>query len=337
MSTSLPFTISAKDELVNHAVIDASYMQVWFEDFGDALAPGTTQLHQHIDYKIWADSYHSLRTSVEARATTKWHTERLKDLGTHRKAIFPKPFERPLWDPALELDDEDGVQHSFDAPAIIYLRKKYRTITAPVILKTALTLVNVLETGHTHALFSSLEAARTTFPFIPRSMLALYPFEATDVAGPTWHAVINLIEVKRDETVIEFLHRMQFEQTEQTEHASAPWLEMMSALGDAGDMIPAITQAQIFNWVPGMGATGTNPHENFQVVSAVVRPAVGVTVFGGIGGTDLSTMFLHLRGDAVTKDQIEKMAKDLEKIVLWIVDESNWVKSIADFGECVLE
>jgi hypothetical protein len=213
------------------------------------------------------------------------------------------------------------------------LRQTHRNITAPITMKAALALLNVHRTGHTHALFSNLEAARTTFPFVPKSMEN--QFEATDIAGPTIEAVINLIEIKPNESVLEFLYRMQDDQTNLTKYASAPLKDIMFALGNSGPMIPTVIQSQIFNWVPGMGTTGTNPYTNMELLSAVVRPEVGLALNAGLGGKDSSTMFLHVRGDGLDMKAFQFMAYDLEKITRWILNPEHWDKSIGGFGECL--
>jgi hypothetical protein len=322
-------------DIVNHAVIDASYAQIWLEDFDRALEGTLTQLPVHIDYKLWADSYFSMRQSPEARAATKWHLKQFENFETHRKAIFPPPFERATWDPVLEVGEEDGVQHSFEASGLVNLRKEYRNISVHIPLKAALALLNTQKTGHTHALFANLEAARTTFPFVTKSMEMLEQFEATDVSGPTIESVINLIEIRPEERVHEFLQRMQSHQTNLTKYASAPWREIMSALGKSGDMIPAVTQAQIFNWVPGMGTTGTDPNSNFKIINAVVRPQVGFAVNAGLGGPEANTMFLHVRGDAFDRAGLMALATDLEKVLGWMTEEKHWNAPVSGFVECL--
>ncbi|RDI89388.1 hypothetical protein Vi05172_g842 [Venturia inaequalis] len=178
---------------VSHAVIDASYAQIYSEDFDRALA-GSTNLHEHLDYKIWADSYHSLRTSPSARAATKWHLKRLQTIASHKQALWPPIPARSKYDPTTQ-STEDGYQTSFEAPTMPSLRKAHPTLTAIIILKAALALLNTHKTGHTHALFSNLEATRTTFPFHPKSLHETGKWEATDVAGPTISSVINLIPI----------------------------------------------------------------------------------------------------------------------------------------------
>jgi hypothetical protein len=316
---------------VSHAVIDASYAQIYSEDFDRALA-GTTTLHEHLDYKIWADSYHSLRTSPEARAGTKWHLKRLKNIASHKKALWPQIPQRSKYDPTAQ-DSEDGYQFSFEAPDIPKLRKEHTNLTAIVVLKAALALLNIHKTGHTHALFSNLEAARTNFPFLPKSVEATGQWEATDVAGPTIESVINLIPINPSETILDFLQKMQEDQLNLTKYASTPWREIMASLGEAGKMIPEVNTTQIFNWVPGFGTTGTNPYDNFRMVNAVVRPQVGLAVNAGLGGEKSTTIFLHLRGDALTVEELQELAKELERITVWITKLENWEREVGGFKE----
>lgn len=321
---------------MSHAAIDASYAQIYSEDFDRALT-GSTNLHEHLDYKIWADSYYSLRTSPEARAGTKWHLTRLKTIASHKKALWPPTPNRSKYDPTVQ-ETEDGYQTSFEAPKIPLLRKANPNLTAVIILKAALALLNIHRTGHTHALFANLEAARTSFPFLPKSLQDTGKWEATDVAGPTISSAINLIPITNpSETVLDFLARMQEDQKNLTKYASTPWREIMSSLSlnnkDTGDLIPQVTTTQIFNWVPGFGTTGTDPYANFRLVNAVVRPLIGLAVNAGLGGEKGCTVFLHLRGDAMGVGELRRFAGELERIVLWVCEGANWGRKVGEFGE----
>lgn len=313
---------------VNHAIVDASTGQIFSEDLDRTLS-GAPTISEHVDYKLWADSYYSLRTSPEARAATKWHVKRLKGLAAHKKALWP-PFSMPqnAEDSIVEGDGEDAVPYDFDVPGIQELRREHSHITATIVLKTAVALLHIFHTGHTHALFANLEAARTTFPFIPKTMEATGQFEATDVSGPTIQAVVNLVEYKAEETVLSLLERMQQDQLNLTKYASAPLREIMSALGTAGSMIPETVGHQLFNWVPGMGASGTNPHEHFEMLSAVVRPLLGFSINAGIGGPDSRTIFMLLRGASFDRETYKKLGMELEKITLWLTDRDNWDRPV---------
>jgi hypothetical protein len=316
---------------VNHAIVDASTGNIFCEDL-DRMLSGAPGLPEHLDYKLWADSYYNLRTSPEARAATKWHVKRLKGLATHKKALWP-PYSMPQneFDSIVKGDGEDAVPHDFDAPGVQELRQKHSHITAIIVLKTAMALLNIFHTGHTHALFTNLEAARTTFPFMPKTLEATGQFEATDISGPTIQAVVNLVEFKPEETVLSLLGRMQEDQLNLTKYASAPLREIMSALGTAGSMIPEAVGHQIFNWVPGMGTTGTNPYEHYEMISAVVRPCLGFSVNAGMGGPDSRRIFMQLRGVSFDREAYKKLGLELEKITLWLTARDNWEKPVGGF------
>lgn len=294
----------------------------------------TAAMVQHPDYKLWADSYFTLRSSPEARRAVKWHANRLKDFKAHKKAMWPQAPTRVPYDDA-DFSGPDGVQYSFKAPGIRAFRRQHRTVTAPIFVKAALALINIHKTEHTHALFANLEAARTSYPFITKAMAKSGQYEATEVAGPCIESVINLVEIRSDETNAAFLHRMQEDQTNLTKYASAPWREIISALGDAGHMIPDVTQSQIYNWVPGMGTTGTNPFDNFEMLNAVVRPQVGLAFNCGMGGSDGDTIFLHIRGDSLSDEEMLQLAKELEAVTTWMVDKNNWDRPVGGFSSAI--
>jgi hypothetical protein len=282
-----------------------------------------SMLQPHPDYKVWADSYFTLRNSPEARRAVKWHLNRLKDIKSHQKAIYPPPQPRAPYDGGMS-DGPDGVLHNFEALGIREFRQEYRSITGPVFLKAALVLVNAYRTGHTHALFANLEAARMAFPFITKAMAETGQYEATEVAGPTIQSVINLVEVKPDEQVADFLQRMQDDQVNLTKYASAPLRDLISALGNGGKLILEVIQAQIYNWIPGTATTGANSLKNAELVNFVARPQLSLAVNAGLGGPNGCTVFMNLRGDAFSDEGMNDIAKELELVTKWITEKQNW-------------
>lgn len=320
---------------VDHAVIDASTGLIWRSDF-DKSFEGTPSLSEHIDYKLWADSYFNQRTSAEARAAVKWHVQRLKDIGQHRTALWP-PYVMPndAQEYTVKSFEEDAMHYSFEAPAILEFRRLHPKITATVVAKTAFALFLANRTGHSHALFANYEAARTTFPFLPKILEATGQFEATDVSGPTMQAVMNAVEYRAEETVLEFLERMQQDQRDLTAHAPAPLRQIMSALGGDGDMIPEIIGHCSFNWVPGMGAYGTNPNQNFETISAIVRVRQGLSSNFGLGGPDGTTFFIDLRSVHFDMDGLRQVGVEIEKITQWLLSKENWSAAVGGHREAL--
>lgn len=331
---------------VHHCVIDASMAQIIQEDMDRALAGvyagiETTvglmaKLIPHVDYKPWADSYFNLRNSVEARAATKWHVRRLSSLWQHIEAgaLFPPTVRTPRdeYNAAL-VGGEDCIPITFDIPDIHLLRKEHSSITAQAVVKSAVSLMNVYRTGHTHALFTNHEASRTFFPFIPKAMMDLAPkqYEATDVSGPAYQNVCNLLEIKNEETVLAFLGRVQDEQTLLTKHAAAPLKEIMKGLEKGEELVPEVIGAQVYNWVPGLGTTGTNPHHNHEVLAAVVRPHLGLSLNCGLGGPQNQTVIVQVRGDGFDMDGLRKVGEEIEAITKWLVSKEHWDSVVGEY------
>lgn len=332
----------------NHAIIDASMAQMIQEDLDRTLAAASksesvtsyallSELEPHVDYKAWADWHYNLRTSTEARAATKWHVRRLKSLAEHVKtgALFPSTPRSG--ETAALRRGEEPVLISVDVPGFQTLRKEHPHITAAVVVKAAVALANVQRTGHSHAAFGNLEAARTYFPFVSRSLMdqatsGQEHFVATDVSGPTFQMVFNLVEVDngRRETVLQFLQRMQDEQTALSKHASAPLREIIKGLDEAspgsGALLPRLIDTQHFNWRPGLGTTGTEPFQHMKVSEPAVRPTTGLVFHAGLGGKQSQTLFMVVLcdGSRVTTEEAASMGEAVVAITQWLMTKDNW-------------
>ena len=329
---------------LHHAVHDASSMRLVLEDLNKALAAPERPLQPHVPFQTWADIYHSLRNSPRATMEVNWHVRRLSSLHLHRKALYP-PAKLPRQGKTA---DPDGLDYGFDAPQLMNLKRHHPQITASVVLKAAMALVNITRTQHTHALFSNFEAARSTLPFWPNTLRhlpandysSLADLDASDVVGPTMNAVINLIPVNRSESALDLLTRLQNEQIQLTKHAHAPWRSIMSNLdalhpgGNAGNMLPETHQTQFLTWVPGF----LGDYENIRVVQIAIRSALGIVFVGGLGGPKATTYMLSLRWDVAkySKEETERFVGDLEKAVVWLLDEENWEAPIGELLDVIM-
>jgi hypothetical protein len=91
------------------------------------------------------------------------------------------------------------------AACLYPLRASIPTLTNPVLVKAALALLNVHYVFYTHAVFSNIQAARGSLPFIPDYLLPHVDVNCADVAGPYFTFVVNIIEVRREESLRNFL------------------------------------------------------------------------------------------------------------------------------------
>jgi hypothetical protein len=80
-----------------------------------------------------------------------------------------------------------------------------------------------------------------------------------------------------------------------------------------------------------LGTSGTNPHGNFEMLDAVVRPRQGLSLNAGLGGPDSITFIMHLRGIGHNREEHKQMGVDLEKITLWLVAKENWESPVSGY------
>jgi len=262
----------------------------------------------------------------------KWHAERLAGIHFHRKALYP-PALTPR---RANMGFSDGLDYSFDVPALVEFKHRHPHIAGSVIFKAAMALVNVARTKHTHALFANLEAARSSMPFWPDTFrhinstngTTLADLDASDVSGPTMNGVINLIPVERCEKVLAFLNRVQSDQIELTKHAHAPWRHIIKALNDqhpgeyAGEMLPNTVRAQFLSWVPGL----LGEYEKIRVERMSIRTAQGLVIVASLGGEKGTEYKVTLRWDVAnySAEEAKAFIKDLEATVRWLMEEYNW-------------
>lgn len=306
--------------------MDATYQARFLGDLNEALyTPQPRSLRSHASYKLWAESYYSLQTTPQARKSIAWHAKYLEGVQDHLKdAQWPQtPLTRGPFDPTGK-GYVPGVRHSFVVPELAALRKQHPDISAPIVVKAALALLNIRRTGTKSAIFSNVQAGRTAWPFLPTSFTQDPAFnsmdEATDVAGPLLQSVTNFIKFSHDETVLQLLRRLQADQADLTQHAHAPWSEIEKVLdrrtldvSKHTGLMRKVFTTQIFNWIPGMGAqvAGTRePFEHLKSLASVTRWQVGVIVRAGLGGVDNDTVYLALLGDGLNAKQMKDMVEE---------------------------
>lgn len=312
----------------HHTIVDAFMVQLLCDDLEKCLASMDQPIRPHVDFKLWSDSYYSLRNSPEAAAAVEWHASRLRALPSLEAAIWPGM-------PPHEVTEGGAmVRRVFDAPGLRRLRADHGLMPATV-LKTAQALLNVHRTGQPRAVFSNFEACRGGFPFLPRSVEALGCFDAADVSGPTFTSVINVLEVLRPgEGALRLLVRVQEDQEELTRRAAAPAQLIKDALGPKGYLMEEVVRSQWFNWSPGVGASIGDPYENIEVLNHNPTESsargMGLGVRAGVGGPDGITYVVIVRTAILDESGAGRIAADLERLTMWLVDPENWNKPVSE-------
>jgi hypothetical protein len=318
-------------------VHDVSSQRLFLEDLELALKWPERALKPHIDYKAWCDSFAAMRMSPEATAAVNYHVKRLKGIHKHAKGLYPKA---PAPGASITTSP-DGLDYSFDVQGLRDLQKVDSTIIAAVVLKAAMAIVDVNRTGYTHALFNNFEASRKRFPFIPEGLEALNPdvFQASDVNGPVMQGVCNLVSVDPNESIIQYLHRLQMDQRELSVYADAPLKRVIDELnadgsGD-GDMAVEVHRTQFISWVPGF----LGEYENIDVAQLAIRCDAGLVVVAGLGGPTGTMLIMTTRWDVAnyTRELTRAYLKHIELTMLWMIDKHNFDKPVADLLSYIAE
>ncbi|KZN84721.1 hypothetical protein EN45_088630 [Penicillium chrysogenum] len=191
-------------------------------------------------------------------------------------------------------------------PSFIGLQRQYPMLTTPVIIKAALALMVILHTNHTRALIMDPEAQRTRFPFIGENTPLKSIPEAANVAGPTFGGS---------------------DQKNLTKHANVPWHELSHQTSHPiEDIIPAVEESMIFNWVPSLGPAvlEESSFQNMAVKQTYIRTKLGMLANAGAGGADGSQIVLFLQGALANMSSlcVEHAAQEMKSIAQWLAEKS---------------
>ncbi|KAL8668912.1 MAG: hypothetical protein Q9168_006479, partial [Polycauliona sp. 1 TL-2023] len=226
--------------LCHHSTFDALAMGLLFEDLDTALRTRRTP-KTHASFKEFADRKFRYIESPNADAAVAFHVDRLQGYQRHRNAFWPpqrapqffrgsdsqwlhvdgtpgKPAERRILEPG-NAQGAVGINGSITLSALPHLKTTYG-ITANIVFKAALALLNIHHTGATQAFFGATEAARVwptnqgdPDPNLPNTM---------DIPGPAWETIINRIHINRSQPLLSWLQDLQSEQALITKYAAAP-------------------------------------------------------------------------------------------------------------------
>lgn len=332
----------------NHSVFDATSLSMFLEDLENLLINERAVLAPRTPYSLFANAYYCHRVSIQSQISLGHHVSRLKSIGELRDALWPTrySFQVPEGKEISHEHDKGSLQKSCDrilleggtSPglkgftrrakliSIARLQSEYKVSNA-VLMKTAVALLNIQQTGQSHALFANTQLCRS-WPFLEKHIASFLP-DPMDIPGPTIEYVFNKIEIRPEELVLTLLQRMQTEQDGLTEHARTPLLALREQLGETdGDMLIEIVRRQFFQFAPLMRS------EKDAKVQLVDWQGHGdVAIAWHCGMLDAETLqVLVTYNDAVFRPaEVERILEGLMRIVKWIVEPESWEKSV---GEC---
>ncbi|KAL9578555.1 MAG: hypothetical protein Q9212_005641 [Teloschistes hypoglaucus] len=275
---------------------DALCMYLWYEDVDIALRTSKPP-KPHADFKAFADKKFACLDSPHTTAALEFHLDRLKGWQDYRDALWPqqrspqffrgsdsqwthvdgtlgKPHEREPID--AHPCGATGVNMSVTLTSLPAVKSTHG-ITAQIILKASLAILNIHRTGANQAFFGLIEAARVwptekgdPDPDLPNTM---------DIAGPTFEIVVNRIHLDPEQSLLVFLRGLQEEQKLISKYAKVPWKKLESLLrrpGEKGyELHDTVIRRQLFNWLPNTYATATGERATSEV-QALARPDIGL-------------------------------------------------------------
>lgn len=255
---------------LNHSVFDALSIIQWYQELDHWISDINTDIPALTPYRLFSDLFSQYEESEPAKKSVSFHVGKLRGISRFGRALWPpqkalgmlicndesspyakerRAIRNQIWNGEWETQ-APGFQYprSGRVVALSGLSKLQgeHNVHQSVFAKSAIVLFNVLQTGSSHAMLNVWESGRS-WPFIPEWMDKLLP-PAMSIDGPTVQWVLNMVEVIRNETIIEFLQRMMAEDENIKQHVHVPWNKVIQGLSDEGPAALDASFRQSFVW-----------------------------------------------------------------------------------------
>lgn len=247
-----------------------------------------------------------------------------------------------LGDPSLRqpLDEASvrcgihGATHIAKAPGLGTIRPQFGTKPL-IVLKAAVALFNVHQTGCSTALFANFEAARSW----PLAVDGANKPNPLSIAGPTFETVVNRIDIIPAEKVIDFLRRVQDDQSELSTQSHAPFLEILRQLTpEDAQMTKDVLMRQIWNWPESSQQVGAAVRDKeSSAITGLERLDFGAFDDVGLAWTcglwDPQTFYLICSYDdcQLRKEEAIVASRDVLSAAAWLVANLEAIVAEADF------
>ncbi|MCJ1299001.1 hypothetical protein MMC08_001792 [Hypocenomyce scalaris] len=331
----------------NHSVFDASSLSLFLEDLGNVLINERVKLPPRASYSLFANAYYSNRASVQSQISLKNHVSRLKGIGKLRDALWPVRYSsQALEGEETNLEhDEGSLQKSCDRTLfeggtsqgmkgftrrakLVAMGKlqSEQKVSHAVVIKAAVALLNIQQTGQSHALFANTQLCRS-WPFMEKHIADFLP-DPMDIPGPTIEYVFNKIELCPEEPVLALLQRLQSEQDGLTEHARAPMLALREQLGrEDGNMLVEILRRQFFQYAPLLQS---EKGSSLQLVDWQGHGDVAIAWNCGMVDAETFQMLVTYNDAVFRPAEVENLLIYLMQIIQWIIDPESWEKAVRE-------
>ncbi|KAI9038290.1 uncharacterized protein KD926_010946 [Aspergillus affinis] len=176
---------------------------------------------------------------------------------------------------------------------------------------TELTISPERELANGHLV--TFEGSRSKFPFLPPASSS--SSTAIDVAGPVLSCVLKLIAFKPQETVLNYLCRVQQESAELSQHSPVPYHELFPRLNCTDDVLVRAAESMVFNWMLGMSAlaSGANHLRNMAMTQLHIRANIEMLANAALTG-DGKGIVLLLEGSLTNRSKVwtERVGEELK-------------------------
>ncbi|RSL45691.1 hypothetical protein CEP54_014169 [Fusarium duplospermum] len=340
----------------NHSVIDALSLTQWHHELDRWIQDINVNMPALTPYRLFSDLFSQYEESEPAQKSVSFHVKRLRGISRFNRALWP-----PRRAPGMMICNDEGGAHVKERsrirdriwsgewdkrshefqyprsgrvvalPGLANMKERYG-IHPSLFAKSAIILFNVLQTGSSHALLNVWESGRS-WPFIPSWMEKLLP-PAMSIDGPTVQWILNMAEVFRNETLLEFLQRMDLEQEQIRENEHAPWNKVVQALRDEGDAAIEASFRQAFVWDVSMAMSlARGDQSDFTMLEPIARydwPDCGF--FWNAFMIDSVNLYFIASWDTAQMNDVEVdgHCDSLSGVMRKLADESNWEKSIGE-------
>lgn len=277
----------------NHSVFDALSITQWHQELGFWIQDSALEIPPLTPYRLFCDMFSRYEGSEPAKENVAFHVKRLRGVSRYSRALWP-----PQKAPGMMICNDEDSPHARERqlirdrvwngnwancasefqyprsgrvvglPGLVDLQKTH-TISPSLFTKSAILLFNVLTTGSSHAILNTWESGRS-WPFVPKWMEKLLP-PAMSIDGPTVQWILNMAEIDRSESVVEFLRRMFIEHEQMKQHEHAPWNHIVEALADEGHVAEAASFRQSFVWDVSMGIGAHGCDSGSKTLEPVAR------------------------------------------------------------------
>ncbi|KAI8682605.1 AMP-binding domain-containing protein [Fusarium sp. Ph1] len=340
----------------NHSVIDALSLTQWHHELDRWIQDINVNMPALTPYRLFSDLFSQYEESEPAQKSVSFHVKRLRGISRFNRALWP-----PQRAPGMMICNDEGGPHAKERsrirdrvwsgewyrrahefqyprsgrvvalPDLASMKERYG-IHPSLFAKSAIILFNVLQTGSSHALLNVWESGRS-WPFVPSWMEKLLP-PAMSIDGPTVQWILNMAEVVRNETLLEFLRRMDLEQEQIREHEHAPWNKVVRALRDEGDAAVEASFRQAFVWDVSIAMSlARGDQTDFTTLEPIARydwPDCGF--FWNAFMIDSVNLYFVASWDTAQMNdaEVDGYCDSLSDVMRKLADERNWENSVGE-------